>query len=450
MRLHDGHAVEAVRIPLPDPDDARALKQRRKAGLAAPLEALPTSKYVVCVSSQAGCALACDFCATGRLGAIRSLATWEILEQIRLVAVDAEHPVRGVVFMGMGEPFLNYDNVVRAARVLSDPAGYAISAKAITISTAGVVPMIKRYTQEGHRFRLIVSLGAPNPVDRLPLMPIEKRWPLPVLMEAVRGYVAATGERMTFAYVAIGGVNMSPQHARQLADLLHGTARQDQPDRRQRRGAGQYLPPSEAEIEAFRDVLERRGHPGGAALLGRQGDRRRVRHACPPASRAGSWWRCAGNRAFGRGADDRSRDPAALVHSRAVMPMTRKREAVTVATLERWDAGARWHGGPGHDGRWPRGRPRGGAAPACTEPADVQIWWSPEAPVAGQPFRVVAVNPAGARPAWSMRPRRKPAPIETTRRAGPPPSYAGLLTSARAGQASDRAAAGRASWSPVG
>ena len=114
-----------MRIPLPDPADARALKQRRQAGLAARLEALPTSKYVVCVSSQAGCALACDFCATGRLGAIRSLRTWEILEQIRLVAAEAEHPVRGVVFMGMGEPFLNYDNVIaRRAAVRSRGHGH--------------------------------------------------------------------------------------------------------------------------------------------------------------------------------------------------------------------------------------------------------------------------------------------------------------------------------------
>src|SRR5262245_57612911 len=159
FRLPDGPAIEAVRIPLPDPEAARALKQRRRAGLAAPLEALPAAKYTVCVSSQAGCALACDFCATGRLGAIRSLETWEILAQVRHIAALADHPVRGVVFMGMGEPFLNYDNVIRAARILSHPAGPAVSAKAISISTAGVVPMIRRFTDEGHRFRMVVSLG---------------------------------------------------------------------------------------------------------------------------------------------------------------------------------------------------------------------------------------------------------------------------------------------------
>src|SRR5437763_1743046 len=114
--------------------------------------------------------LACDFCATGRLGGVRSLKTWEILAQQRAVAAEADHPVRGVVFMGMGEPLLNYDNVMRAARVLSDPAGAAISAKAISISTAGVVPAIRRFTREGHHFRLICSLGAPTTDARRSLM----------------------------------------------------------------------------------------------------------------------------------------------------------------------------------------------------------------------------------------------------------------------------------------
>jgi 23S rRNA (adenine2503-C2)-methyltransferase len=260
FRLADGPAVEAVRIPLPDPEDARALKLRRKQGLAARLEALPVSKYVVCVSSQAGCALACDFCATGRLGAIRSLRTWEILAQIRHVAAEADHPVRGVVFMGMGEPFLNYDNVLRAANILCEPAGMAISAKSITISTAGVVPMIRRFTAEGHRFRLIVSLGAPSSADRLPLMPIERRWPLPELMDAVRAYAAGLSGRVTLAYVGIGGHNLTPAHARQLAALTAGMRVKisliDVSD-----DSGKYAPPTEPEVAAFRDEMSRAGIP---------------------------------------------------------------------------------------------------------------------------------------------------------------------------------------------
>jgi 23S rRNA (adenine2503-C2)-methyltransferase len=261
FRLSDGPAVEAVRLPLPDPADARALKLRRQQGQAGALEALPVGKYVVCVSSQAGCALACDFCATGRLGAIRSLRTWEILAQIRQVAAEADRPVRGVVFMGMGEPFLNYENVIRAAGILCEPAGLAISAKAITISTAGVVPMIRRFTAEGHRFRLIVSLGAPTSEERLPLMPIERRWPLPELMDAIRAYAASQGgSRVTLAYVGIGGHNLTPRHARQLIALTQGLrvkisliSVQDD--------TGRYAPPTEEEVAAFRDEMSTAGIP---------------------------------------------------------------------------------------------------------------------------------------------------------------------------------------------
>jgi 23S rRNA (adenine2503-C2)-methyltransferase len=260
FRTPDGHAIEAVRIPLPDPDDARALKARRREGRAAALEALPTAKYTLCVSSQVGCALACDFCATGRLGGVRSLKTWEILAQHRLVAAEADHPVRGVVFMGMGEPLLNYENVIRAARILSDPAGPAIGAKAISISTAGVVPAIRRFTAEGHRFRLLVSLGAPTSEQRRRLMPIENRWPLPELMDAVRAHAAATGQRIPIAYVAIGGVNTSPEHARDLAALVRGLAVKinliDVVDE-----TGQYRPPTPDELAAFRDALDALGAP---------------------------------------------------------------------------------------------------------------------------------------------------------------------------------------------
>ncbi len=260
FRLPDGPEIEAVRIPLPDPAAARALKLRRGLGEVSGLEALPTTKYTVCVSSQAGCALACDFCATGRVGAIRSLQVWEILAQVRLIAAEAEHPIRGVVFMGMGEPLLNYDNVIAAARVFSHPAGFAIAAKAISISTAGVVPMINRYTQDAHHFRLVFSLGAPDSELRLPLMPIEKRWPLAELMTAIRQYAAATGQRVTLAYVAIGGVNMTADHARALAALVQGLRVKvnliDVSD-----STGRYRPPSADELNVFRDEMFANGIP---------------------------------------------------------------------------------------------------------------------------------------------------------------------------------------------
>jgi 23S rRNA (adenine2503-C2)-methyltransferase len=260
FRLPDGREIEAVRIPLPDAAAARELKARRRVGGASALEALPTSKYTLCVSSQVGCALACGFCATGRLGGIRSLQTWEILAQHRLIAAEADHPVRGIVFMGMGEPFLNYENVIRAGRILCDPAGPAISAKAISISTAGIVPAIRRFTVEKHRFRLIVSLGAPTAAQRKSLMPIENRWPLPELMAAIRAYAEESGQRVTIAYVAIGGVNTSPAHARALAELLDGLKVKiniiDVSD-----ATGQYRAPTPDELAAFRDALGALGAP---------------------------------------------------------------------------------------------------------------------------------------------------------------------------------------------
>ena len=160
--LPEGGLIEAVRIPLPDPDDARALKQRRRQGEATGLVALPTAKYTLCISSQSGCTLACDFCATGRLrpaGGVRNLAVWEMLAQVRAMRAEADHPVAGVLFLGMGEPLLNYDNVIRTAQILSHPAGPAIAGESISISTVGVAPAIRRFAAERHRFRLDHFIG---------------------------------------------------------------------------------------------------------------------------------------------------------------------------------------------------------------------------------------------------------------------------------------------------
>ncbi|MES1206837.1 MAG: radical SAM protein [Pseudomonadota bacterium] len=260
FRTGDGHEVEAVRIPLPDPSAARELRERRRRGEAGALEAPPTAKYTLCLSSQVGCALGCVFCATGRLGGIRSLKTWEILAQHRAIAAEADHPIRGVVFMGMGEPLLNYENVIRAARILSDPAGPAIAAKAISISTAGVLPAIRRYTAEGHHYRLILSLGAPTSAERRLLMPIDDRWPLADVMAAIRDHATATGVRATLAYVVIGGVNCTPAHARALGALVGDLRIKlnliDVTD-----DTGQYRRATEEELRAFRDALADLGVP---------------------------------------------------------------------------------------------------------------------------------------------------------------------------------------------
>jgi 23S rRNA (adenine2503-C2)-methyltransferase len=256
FRLPDGARIEAVRIPLPDPADARELKAKRRRGEVDGLVALPTAKYTLCVSSQVGCALACAFCATGKLGFSRNLATWEMLAQVHAIAREADHPISGILFLGMGEPLLNYDNVMSTARVLSHPAGMAISADAISISTAGVVPAIRRFAAEATRFRLIVSLAAPTRALRLPLMPVEKTWPLAELVPAIRDYADASRSRVTLAYVAVSGVNMSRQQAHDLGLLFDGIRVKinliDVND-----PTGQLQPPTDAEVQDFRDELSR-------------------------------------------------------------------------------------------------------------------------------------------------------------------------------------------------
>jgi 23S rRNA (adenine2503-C2)-methyltransferase len=210
FELDGGARVEAVRIPIPC--EAPGADLSAYAG--------KEKKYIVCVSSQAGCALACAFCATGRLGFSRNLLAHEIVGQVLAVRAEADRPVRGVVFMGMGEPFLNYDQVIAAARILSHPSGGSIDARAITVSTAGIVPAIRRYTAEGHKFRLAVSLTHADPRKRLLLMPIERTHPTGELVAALHDHARARRTRVLVEYVLLGGVNDSPQDAEQLAGLL--------------------------------------------------------------------------------------------------------------------------------------------------------------------------------------------------------------------------------------
>jgi 23S rRNA (adenine2503-C2)-methyltransferase len=251
----DGDGVfEAVRIPL----------LHRPGG----------EKYVVCVSSQVGCAMGCKFCATGRLGFTRNLAAWEIVDQVAQVRRDADFPVRGVVFMGMGEPLLNYDRVMGAAEVLSEPVGLGIESKAITISTVGVVPLIRRFTAERRPYRLIVSLTSADPAVRRALLPVEAVHPLPELMAAVREHQAATGKRVTLAWTLLSGINTRPEDARRLAELTAGLpVRLDLIDVND--ATGEYAPPSDAERNAFHDALTRelgqpvaRRYSGGADVHG--------------------------------------------------------------------------------------------------------------------------------------------------------------------------------------
>jgi len=211
-------------------------------------------KYVACISSQVGCAMGCAFCATGRMGFGRNLAAWELVDQVVKLQADSPHPIRGVVFMGMGEPMLNYDAVMTASAILSEPCGMAIAAKAITVSTVGIIPGIRRFTAERQRARLVVSLTSADPWQRRELLPVEDRYPTPELMAALRDYHAVSGQRVTLAWTMISGVNVGEADAARLAELTLGLPiKLDLIDVND--PTGRFRPPSRAEFDGFRDAL---------------------------------------------------------------------------------------------------------------------------------------------------------------------------------------------------
>ena len=179
-------------------------------------------RITLCLSSQVGCSLGCSFCATGRMGFIRNLSAGEIVDQVLYIQQHLNSKATNVVLMGMGEPFLNYNNVLKACDILSDMKGVAISKRKITISTAGVVPRIKQFAKEGYKYKLAISLNAPDQVTRSRLMPINDKYPLSDLIAAAKEYTNASGERITFEYVLINGVNDHPEHAARLKKLLAG------------------------------------------------------------------------------------------------------------------------------------------------------------------------------------------------------------------------------------
>lgn len=181
-------------------------------------------RRTVCVSTQAGCGLGCTYCATADLGLKRSLRAAEIVDQVLSIRrlLPQGEAITNVVLMGMGEPLVNYEQTVKACRLMNDPDGLAIGARKITVSTAGVVPGIRKLAREGLRLGLAISLNATTDEARSRLIPLNKKYPLAQLMAAAREYAQATGRPVTFEYVLIGGVNTSSDDALRLAQMVRG------------------------------------------------------------------------------------------------------------------------------------------------------------------------------------------------------------------------------------
>jgi 23S rRNA (adenine2503-C2)-methyltransferase len=241
LELRDGHHIESVLMPHHG------------------------ARNAVCVSTQAGCPMACAFCATGEMGLVRNLSSGEIVDQIRHwqreLAGRGER-VSHVVYMGMGEPFNNYDATLASVRSLIDPAEFGISPRRLTISTCGVVPGIDALGGEGLPINLAVSLHAPDDSTRARIMPINRKWGVEEVLAAAARYVKRTKRRVTFEYVLLAGVNDSVDTARALAAAItrHGPTKDAHVNLiPYNPGAGGFRRPSVERMEAFAIVLQEQG-----------------------------------------------------------------------------------------------------------------------------------------------------------------------------------------------
>jgi 23S rRNA (adenine2503-C2)-methyltransferase len=205
-RLADGVLIESVLMHYPARDGSR-------------------ERHTLCISSQAGCAVGCPFCATGELGFGRDLQAAEILDQVRTASrrlIAEGRRLTNIVFMGMGEPLLNLDRVLAAIEALNDPRRFGLGARHITVSTSGVVPGIRRLTALGPQFTLAVSLHAARDPLRDVLVPLNRRWPVAEVVAAARDHAAATGRRISYEVTMIDSVNDTPADAEAMAQLLRG------------------------------------------------------------------------------------------------------------------------------------------------------------------------------------------------------------------------------------
>ena len=230
FRLEDGEHIETVAIP-------------------------EGARVTLCISSQAGCALQCSFCATGAMGFSRNLTVHEIAGQVREVALLTGAIPTNIVFMGMGEPMMNWKAVDPTLTILNDPKGFGIGARHITVSTVGVLPGIVALGERKEQFRLAISIHAPSDALRRTLMPINTKYPLAQVIEAARVF----DRRVTFEYVMLHGVNDGEEHARQLAELARRCKAFVNLIPLHAGGTGNFVPTSPQSIAAFARQIRARG-----------------------------------------------------------------------------------------------------------------------------------------------------------------------------------------------
>lgn len=222
---------------------------------------IPTAeRTTVCVSTQAGCKFGCKFCASGIGGWMRNLTCAEIVSQILFAKKAAgDVALSNIVFMGVGEPLDNYDNLLKAIRLINSPEGMNFAARRITISTCGVIPRIQQLSKEGLQVELAISLHGYDNESRNVLMPVNKKYPFEDLIAACRGYAAATKRQITFEYILIKNVTCSDQAARQLGKFLKGLICKMNLIPYNKVEEFDHETPSRSEIYAFRDKLEEHG-----------------------------------------------------------------------------------------------------------------------------------------------------------------------------------------------
>ncbi len=230
--LEDGHRIESVLIPEED-------------------------RLTLCISTQVGCGMGCTFCLTGKSGLVRNLRSSEIINQVLTIQRSLTEGTRltNIVIMGMGEPLANYNNTMKAIEILTHPLGPAIGARRITLSTSGLVPLIKRLGNSGLNINLAISLNASTDEQRNQIMPINKKYPLAKLLDSCREYPLKRNRMLSFEYVLLDGINNSPEDARRVARLLKGIRCKINLIPFNEFPGSAYKRPSEESVLAFQEIL---------------------------------------------------------------------------------------------------------------------------------------------------------------------------------------------------